>query len=303
MQGRSIVNGIVESDAAVALFNRIVQNSYTKIYTEMTTAKVGSSMNTAARRKALLDELRGIVDQTHIDLNAWAIVAPTGEYLKGADQAVIDMQLGGQTVSTGYGFQGFHKEAIASLVNNTSTDIAAAMTGMTKMVETMVGDITRTALLETIAVGSVSGDSLRKVQKALVRELKLNGLDSLVDKSGRTWALGRYGEMLARTKLTRAHKQGVTMRLAQEGNDLVIVSDHQGACPQCQPYENEVLSASGRTEGYTSLSEAEAGGLFHPSCRHVVSAVPNDTEYLKSGEIWNADQQKYVPFNESGIEL
>lgn len=303
MQGRSIVNGIVQSDAAVAVFNRIVQNSYTKIYTELNTAKVGSSLNTAARRKALLDQLKGIVNQTHGELTAWAIIAPAGEYLKGANQAVIDMQAGGQAVGLGTGFTGIHKEALASLINNTSADIAAAMTGMTKMVERMVGDVTRQALLETIAVGSVSGDSLKKVQKALVGELKRNGLDSLVDKSGRTWDLGRYGEMLARTKLTQAHNQGVTMRLAQEGNDLVIVSDHMGACPQCQPYENEVLSASGRTEGYMSLAEAEAGGLFHPQCRHVVSAIPNDTAYLKSGEIWNAEEQRYVPFDQSGIEL
>lgn len=65
-----------------------------------------------------------------------------------------------------------------------------------------------------------------------------------------------------------AHLQGTANRLTEYGHDLVIVSYHPGACPLCVPWENKVLSITGKAEGYPTLDEAKAAGLFHPNCRH-----------------------------------
>jgi len=48
----------------------------------------------------------------------------------------------------------------------------------------------------------------------------------------------------------------------------VKVSTHLGACELCQPWQGKILSFTGKTEGYPTLEEARAAGLFHPNCRH-----------------------------------
>lgn len=60
----------------------------------------------------------------------------------------------------------------------------------------------------------------------------------------------------------------------------------------CRPYENEVLSLTGRTRGYTTLAEAKANGLQHVNCRHAISPY---TEGLADvSKVWDVDSQKYI---------
>jgi len=73
---------------------------------------------------------------------------------------------------------------------------------------------------------------------------------------------------VARTTTMEAHLQGTANRLVEQGHDLVKVSTHRGACELCQPWQGKILSITGKTEGYPTLEEAKAAGLFHPNCRH-----------------------------------
>jgi len=66
----------------------------------------------------------------------------------------------------------------------------------------------------------------------------------------------------------QAHLEGTANRLVEQGHDLVKVSTHIGACELCQPWQGKILSITGKTEGYPTLEEAKAAGLFHPNCRH-----------------------------------
>jgi hypothetical protein len=72
--------------------------------------------------------------------------------------------------------------------------------------------------------------------------------------------------MVARTTTMEAHLQGTANRLVEQGHDLVKVSTHRGACELCQPWQGKILSITGKTEGYPTLEEAKAAGLFHPNC-------------------------------------
>lgn len=61
----------------------------------------------------------------------------------------------------------------------------------------------------------------------------------------------------------------------------------------CRPYENEVLSLTGRTKGYTTLAEAKANGLQHANCRHSISPY---TEGLADvSKVWDTETQSYQP--------
>lgn len=291
--GKDIIAGTVPSDKSVQLFQSIVA----KAYQDTLSGFEGADLANKARRVAVLKQLDQIVAETHMDLQAWNITQIPAFYEAGAFVAAQEMKAGGQAVDMFKNFSNIHQEAIAALVNGTSADIASAMASFAKTGQNLVNSATRDALLKQVAVGKVTGDSRKEISKGIVKELKKQGINSITDKGGKTWDLATYGKMLARTKLTQAHNSGVSMRLAQQGNDLVIVSDHISACPLCQPWENKVLSVNGQTKGYPTLAQAEANGLFHPNCRHAISPLPNDQEYLNNSMVWDANKQEYVPFN------
>lgn len=81
-----------------------------------------------------------------------------------------------------------------------------------------------------------------------------------------------YAKMVARTTTMNVMLEGAKDRVLDvfDGEfDLVEIlgySDFPNS--PCIPYEGQILSLTGITEGYTTLDEAKANGLFHPNCIH-----------------------------------
>lgn len=94
------------------------------------------------------------------------------------------------------------------------------------------------------------------------------GITGFTDKSGRRWDLTSYAEMAVRTSTANASRQGHADKLLANDRDLVIVSDSPEECPLCRPWENKILSLTGRTDGYPTRLDAIAAGLFHANCTH-----------------------------------
>lgn len=156
--------------------------------------------------------------------------------------------------------------------------------------------VLRTALdayREAVAAGGagdvLTGVSTRRqaTQRAWSR-LVDRGITGFTDVRGRQWNLASYTEMSMRTGVAQAAVEGHLDRLAGVGLDLVIVSNSAQECKLCRPYEGKILSRSGATgtvlaenpatgelvhvEISGTLADAIRGGLFHPNCRHSVSA-------------------------------
>lgn len=108
----------------------------------------------------------------------------------------------------------------------------------------------------------------KEAAKRYREQLAKRGVTGFKDRSGKMWNMRTYTEMVERTTTMEAHLQGTANRLAEQGHDLVKVSTHLGACELCQPWQGQILSITGKTEGYPTLEEAKAAGLFHPNCRH-----------------------------------
>lgn len=122
--------------------------------------------------------------------------------------------------------------------------------------------------------------------KRAMGEFANEGITGFVDKSGRNWELKTYAEMATRTKTAEIMVDAHVERLGQAGVKLVIVSQAPYECPLCKPWEGQILvTGPGATSGeHTvtvngvtikvkgSLDEARSKGLFHPNCRHNVSA-------------------------------
>jgi hypothetical protein len=89
-----------------------------------------------------------------------------------------------------------------------------------------------------------------------------------------------------------ARNRGLLNRVLENGFDLVQVSSHLTSCNQCAPWEGQILSMTGETAGYPTVAEAEAGGLFHPNCRHAINTInPSLANKTKS---YSGEKDAYI---------
>ena len=103
-------------------------------------------------------------------------------------------------------------------------------------------------------------------------------------------SLTDYAELVARTTSAEAYRKGAEIAILDtfEEGDLVQVSG-KSEFPNspCLPFEDAILSLTGRTKGYTTLDEAKSMGLFHPNCIHhfgVSEAVLAEYDAIEAGK-------------------
>lgn len=119
------------------------------------------------------------------------------------------------------------------------------------------------------AMRGLQGELTRRgAAQAAMDAFANSGITGLVDASGKAWNLQSYSEMSTRTAIMNASRQGTFDGVRAKGGDLVQIGGSFGGCELCEPWEGEVLSLDGKTDGYFTLDEAEAAGLFHPNCTH-----------------------------------
>jgi hypothetical protein len=284
--------GIVPSDASVEMFYRIITGAYQDIFDKLTSEDLTKNW----RRKKILKQIEQIVDEANEDVKAWIKIEIPAFYEKGMFETVKDLYAEAGDVNVDLAFAHFHKEAVEAISRETYQEIASGMTGLTRTGERMVAIATRDSILKEVITGQITGDSARAIRNQITETLRREGITALTDRAGRRWDLKRYGEMLARTKLTQAHNSGVVNRMAGGGYDLVMITAHFGSCPLCAPWQGKVLSVSGVSREYPSLDEARGEGLFHPNCRHAMT--PYHAEFLNDLQAWDAKNQEYTRFGD-----
>lgn len=189
----------------------------------------------------------------------------------------------------------------AQAINRLASGLAGRLEGTHLPIVRSAVDGYRAAVAAPSAL--VLGGALTRAQAAerAWNEVLDQGFTGFTDARGRRWSAAGYVEMATRTATAQAAVQGHLDRLGELGVDLVIVSDASQECRLCRPWEGKVLTRgpgqAGTIEAESeltgepvtvriagSLSEAIAGGLFHPNCRHSVSAylpgltkAPKDT--------------------------
>ncbi|MFJ9645005.1 phage minor capsid protein [Streptomyces sp. NPDC101206] len=161
-------------------------------------------------------------------------------------------------------------------------------------------DTYRSVVARASGTQLLTGITRRQASQRALDQFAARGVTGFVDSAGRRWDMASYAEMAVRSVTARAAVEGHIDSLAEIGVGLVIVSDAPLECPLCAPWEGEVLALTGppgprtvRTERTIqptglrgllaaprtvavhiagSLVEARAAGLFHPNCRHSLSA-------------------------------
>ncbi|MFF5972224.1 phage minor capsid protein [Streptomyces sp. NPDC012769] len=164
----------------------------------------------------------------------------------------------------------------------------------------VVLDVYRSTVARASTSALLGGLTRRQATQRALDTFAQRGVTGFVDSAGRSWELAAYAEMAVRSVTARAAVEGHIDALTEIGVGLVIVSDAPLECPLCAPWEGEVLSLGPESGPRTvraekavqptglraalrppetvavhvagSLTEARASGLFHPNCRHSLSA-------------------------------
>jgi hypothetical protein len=162
--------------------------------------------------------------------------------------------------------------AVESLVTETVGAVQATHAGILRSVD----DVFREVIARSAPQVLLGVQTRREAAQSALDQFAARGVTGFTDRAGRRWALESYVEMATRAGTANAAVDGHVARLAAGGHDLVIVSDAPQECKICRPWEGKVLSIAAvrRVDGpaVDTLAAARRDGLFHPGCRHSVSA-------------------------------
>jgi len=262
-------------------FIKSLNSSYEQILQEIKTATDFG----IKRRKIILAQIDNILQKTGSKTTEYIAKTIPEYYAQGSAQATSQLKNIGADLTVSKGFAMVDAETIQSLVDTSQAPILEGITGISRSAKRLLGASVRDTITQNIAKGITGGDALQEIKKQVISTLATDGLSALTDRSGKQWSLETYAEMVIRTKAVEARNRGMVNQVAKYGYDLVQVSEHGGSCDACSEWEGEILSLSGDTEGYSTLQEAQDGGLFHPNCRHAINTiVPGLSDKLSAYE-------------------
>ena len=232
--------------------------------------------------------IEAILQQLREGNRTWCTEATPRVYSQGLYSADAMLKDVGASVKAGFG--AIHQQAAQVLAENAYQRFEDVV----QVIGRQVNDIYRELALENVRGTVVGYDTWKQTARRFREQLAERGVTGFKDRSGRMWNMRTYTEMVARTTTMEAHLQGTANRLVEQGHDLIKISTHRGACPLCEPWQGKILSITGKTEGYPTLEEAKAAGLFHPNCRHAYGLyIDLDKEIEEEGAV--KDKHKDVP--------
>ena len=144
--------------------------------------------------------------------------------------------------------------------------------------------VTQTAL--DIGAGeTITGvSSWNEAVRHSINRMKDGGITGFIDHAGRQWSAEAYTAMDIRTTVYNTSRAAVWETNQNFGNDLYLVSYHNGARPLCYPWQNKVISSMDSARVVTDLdgneiqviaqsdtSYGEPAGLFGINCKHYPS--------------------------------
>ena len=141
-----------------------------------------------------------------------------------------------------------------------------------------------------------------------IDRMKANGITGFIDHAGHKWSAEAYTAMDIRTTVANTARAAVWETNQDFGNDLYIVSYHDGARPLCYPWQNKVISSTDNARVVTDLdgneiqviaqkdtSYGEPAGLFGINCKHYPSPfIPGVSVLYNQNEIMSEKENERV---------
>lgn len=195
----------------------------------------------------------GSMDQEAAILNAikrgWRISSP-GEHLQGA-------------------FFKLNERKMNALLKATKRDMRRAEYAMLRR----ANDIYRKTIFNAGVFYNSGAGTLQQSVDMATKDFLSRGIDCIEYSNGARTGIDTYARMALKTSQTRAYLQGESTKRDEWGIATVIVNNRGAACPKClqwvgRVYYDDVYGSVPITDDkYPRLSEAIAGGLYHPNCK------------------------------------
>lgn len=174
-------------------------------------------------------------------------------------------------------FQGGSKR-LNSLVNAINNDFKQAQNAALRQMD----DVYRRTIFKAETYLNTGASTLDQAIDMATKDFLAKGIDCITYSDGRKVNIASYAQMAVRTANRRVHLMGEGERRKEWGLSLVLVSQYLQSSPTCQPWQGRVyiddVYSGGKIEDgdYPLLSQAIAGNLFHPNCRHSMSTFFED---------------------------
>lgn len=165
-----------------------------------------------------------------------------------------------------------------------------------------MNDQYRKIIFDSQVYANTGAGTLKQAVDMASRDFLRAGINCVEYKGGRLVNIASYAEMAIRTANQRAVLISEGNIRQQHGWHLVRVSRYGGCSETCLPWQGRVYvddvysggtKAEAKDTGYPLLSEAIAGGLFHPNCKHRATTffqgMQND--HSADGEFENEPEQ------------
>ncbi|CDQ21698.1 phage minor capsid protein [Halobacillus karajensis] len=177
----------------------------------------------------------------------------------------------------GVAFSTLSKNTLDKVLEDTFEDVLAITDRTDKRIKKTVREIAsesmRASALQNLGVDSQRKDIVNKLLKEGFSRKVKKDFKGITDSAGRKWNLDSYVNMLVRTKVQQSHQEGVVSESINQGTDLAVISSH-GAKDACRHFEGMVISLTGETRGYRTLSELKSSNkIFHPNCQHTITPL------------------------------
>lgn len=174
------------------------------------------------------------------------------------------------------GFFSLNKDKMNALIKATTNDMNTAEKAMLRM----VNDQYRKTVFKAQVMANSGAFTLKQSIDAATKDFLKAGINCIQYKDGRRVNIASYAEMAIRT----ANKKAV---LTSEGDvrkaygiHTVRISKYGQCSETCLPWQGKVYvddvwsggtKEEAREKNLPLLSEAIAGGLFHPNCKHTMT--------------------------------
>ena len=262
--------------------------------------------------------LQGVLEQAIID----AVKSSQPELLEAVKKGVLSPNTIPAVVSPNQyrAFTLYYQQAADKLNLVNTVMLESTKSAYTQTVADVVSQVqiaervkaTQTAI--DIAAGeTVTGvSSWNQAVRHATDRMKQRGITGFIDHAGHQWSAEAYTAMDIRTTVFNTGRAAVWETNQTFGNDLYIVSYHNGARPLCYPWQNKVISSTDNARttydldgnpieviAQSATSYGEAAGLFGINCKHypnpfipgvsVINGQPqnkeeNDKAYAESQE-------------------
>ena len=231
--------------------------------------------------------LQGVLEQAIID----AVKSAEPELLEGVKKGVFSPATLPAVVAPNQmrAFQLYYQQAANKLNLVNTVMLESTQSAYQQIVSDVVNEfelierINRTQIAIDAAAGeTITGvSSWNQALKHATDRLKEGGITGFIDHAGRHWGAEGYVAMDIRTTVFNTARAATWEVNQGFGNDLYLVSYHNGARPLCYPWQNKVISATDNARTVVDLdgnevqviaqsdtSYGEAAGLFGINCKH-----------------------------------